>query len=141
VERLRVTDRQSGMKPVIGALIVLFVVAACSSPSPDPALDLGSLEMTGVYTDSEGGSQPCGYGTECFTLSAVANGTQAGTGSCEIWATGSDGERVADEPGWTSGEVEIEPGQTYTWEAQASIPSDTQFTGNWDASCSPAPEG
>lgn len=140
VERLHSIDRLRGMQVRIGTLTLLLVVA-CSSSSPDPALDVESFEITSVYTDSEGQSQTCGFGMECFTLAAVADGTQAGTGSCEIWATSSDGENVAEEPGWSSGEFEIESGQIYKWEAQASIPSDPKFAGNWDASCTPAPEG
>jgi hypothetical protein len=121
------------MKFLFGGMAALMVVVGCSST--DPSLDVESLEHTGVYTNAGGQSQPCGFGTECFTLTAVAGGKQAGTGSCEIWAVSPDGENLGEGPGWSSGEFEIEPGQSYRWEAQALIPSDSRFVGNWDVSC------
>ena len=123
-----------------GALLMTLLVVACTT-SPNPSLDVSSFEMPGGHTDSDGQIQPCGYGAECFTLQAVADGTKAGIGSCEIWAIGAGGERMTTEPGWSSGEFAIEPGQTYEWEAQASIPPDPQFRGDWDAVCAPPPEG
>lgn len=128
------------VRVIPGAILLAVLVVACTS-SPDPSLDVERFEITGGYTDADGQTQPCGFGNECFTLEAVADGTKSGTGSCEIWAVDADGERVAAEPGWSSGEIEILAGQTYGWEAQASIPAGLQFRGDWDAICAPAPEG
>lgn len=128
------------MQILVATLTLLLLVVACTS-SPDPALEVAAFEVTGVYTDAEGRSQPCGFGIECFALSATADGTMAGTGLCEIWATDPDGERIIDEATWSSGVFVIEPGQLYYWEAQGSLPSDPEFRGSWDAVCSPAPRG
>jgi hypothetical protein len=132
---MRVPDR---VIPV--AILLAVLVVACTS-SPDPSLDVASFEITGGYTDADGQTQPCGFGNECFTLEAVVDGTKSGTGLCEVWAINTAGGRVAADPGWSSGEFEILAGQTYVWEAQASVPADPRFRGDWDAVCAPAPEG
>ena len=126
---------------VVPVVILLAVLVVACTSSPDPSLDVTFFEISGGYTDAGGQTQACGFGNECFILEAVADGTLSGTGLCEIWAINADGERVAAEPGWSSGEIEILAGQTYVWEAQASIPAGPQFRGDWDAICAPAPEG
>lgn len=143
-ELLLAPDRPTAMRVpvrvIMGTVLLAFLAVACTS-SADPSLDVVSFQMTAGYTDDDGQTQPCGFGTDCFALEAVADGTKSGTGSCEVWAIGANGERLAADPGWSSGEFEIEPGRTYTWEVHASIPADTQFRGDWDAICAPTPEG
>jgi hypothetical protein len=99
----------------------------------DPVLDVVTLEF--------GGSQPCGYGADCFVLVVAAAGTRTGKGSCEVWATNIEGDLLGDEPGWTSGDFTIEPGEKYEWELVALIPTVDRWEGDWDAICRPAPEG
>jgi hypothetical protein len=113
-------------------IAVLVLIGACGPGSADPAIDVAEFASS---------PEACGYGVNCFVLAARADGTRDGTGTCEVWAVSSDGERVGNEPAWSSGETAISPGQTYTWEVAAIVPSDPEWRGDYDPICEPAPEG
>jgi hypothetical protein len=76
-------------------------------------------------------------GSECLRVTAPVVGEGTGSGSCVVYVSGDDENlaKVAD-----SGELELQAGDTVTWEVVVQRPDHPDFRG-WNPVCAPMAEG
>lgn len=111
-------------------LLAVFLLPACGGPTSDPVFEsVGFVEIECPNDAPED--------SECLLMTAAVAGTSRGTGSCVVYAAGSDRNLFVAAD---SGILDLEPGNTVSWTAVLMPSSDPAFVA-WNPVCAPMAEG
>lgn len=94
--------------PSLALALAMVILNGCSEPLSDPAF----LEITIARAEDR-----CDPDRLCVAVEATVDGSRAGDGSCELYGPG-DPEHM--EPLASSGNLDMRPGETVTWQAEVS---------------------
>ena len=105
---------------------IVLLMAACSGSSP-----FASAVFVGAAYDTV----DCAGGVDaCVKVTSAVDGSAAGTGSCILYATTSEGQVAVA----ASGELELMPGEITEWTVR--VPAHLGSLG-WNPVCEPTAEG
>lgn len=107
-------------------IAVLALTAGCTTPLSDPAFEEVRITGSGLA---------CPSGSLCVQIKGPVDGTRPGTGSCELYGPGDPDDM---QPLTVSGELQMTPGTTTTWETD--VPDDFDLH-DLNPVCEPMMEG